>query len=275
MIALHRPRITATVLPAIIAWWCCAFFCITAAAQFVEPGEAESAGQESLSARSYPWYDADKDDSRTVDIQVHKEPTEEDLDPGNRNSDWIYDDTSTAKPATPPTMPGWLAGLLELLTWGILAIAVVAIAGLMIWGFMLATRSGPSGSMTKKKTLDRTTDVDRVEELPVNIAPKSDLLAEARRLFEAGDYAQAAVYLYSYKLMMLDRAQQIRLTRGKTNRQYLAEVAVPALRDILKPTMIMFEDAFFGKRDIPRQRFDSCWNRIEAFENLILSHQPS
>ena len=254
---------------------CCVLWCTAAPAQFVDSEAARSSAKKSLSDRAFPWYDAEADTTRTPEVEVYSEPTEEDLDPGNRSSNWVREDTPpTATPAT-PTMPAWFALVVEIFTWGMLAVIIVVIVGLLVWGFMAAVGHTSPRSKSKRKTIDRTTDVDRVEELPINIQPKSDLLAEARRLFDAGDYAAAAIYLYSYKLMMLDRAQQIRLTRGKTNRQYLREVAVPALRDILQPTMVMFEDAFFGKREIPRGRFDACWNRVETFENLLLSHQSS
>ena len=51
-----------------------------------------------------------------------------------------------------------------------------------------------------------------------------DLLAEARRHYQAGNYGAAIVYLFSFQLVQLDRRQIIQLAKGKTNRQYLREV---------------------------------------------------
>jgi len=234
--------------------------------------QAEASARESLKSRAYPWYDAGSDTGKQPEIEVHAEPSEEALDPGNRKSDWVYVETATSTGPS-ATMPPWLAALLEVLTWGVLAVVVVGAAVLLWWAFMVTATQSPDRHQAAPATIDRTTDVDRVEELPFNIRPQSDLLAESRRLFEAGDYTQAAVYLYSYKLLMLDRAQHIRLTRGKTNRQYLKELSIQPLRDILQPTMVMFEDAFFGKHGITRKRFESCWDQVQPFENLILSHQ--
>ena len=32
--------------------------------------------------------------------------------------------------------------------------------------------------------------------------------------------------------------------------------------------MVAFEDVFFGNRQLPRGRFESCWTRLEEFETL-------
>ena len=55
-------------------------------------------------------------------------------------------------------------------------------------------------------------------------AGRLDLLAEARRHYQAGNYGAAIVYLFSFQLVQLDQRQIIRLAKGKTNRQYLREV---------------------------------------------------
>jgi len=262
--------------------WVCVAVCMAAvllptgaSAQFTDGPEAEESGRTSLKSRAYPWYDAGKDSGAAPDVEVHKEPYDDPQEAGNRNSTWLYEEPAPTTTAARPTMPLWLMSVLEILTWLLLFIVVAAAIGLLIWAFA-RFRAKPIelAGDTQPRTQDRTTDVDRVEELPVNINvdPHSDPLSEARRLFAAGDYAQAAVYLYSYKLLILDRVQHIRLMRGKTNRQYLMEVRVPALRGILKPTMVMFEDAFFGKHEITRQRCETCFNSIEPFESLIATH---
>jgi hypothetical protein len=100
-------------------------------------------------------------------------------------------------------------------------------------------------------------------------AGRLDLLAEARRHYEAGNYGAAIVYLFSFQLVQLDRRQIIRLARGKTNRQYLREVGPRiSLRKLVEQTMVAFEDVFFGNRQLRRDRFESCWARLEEFETL-------
>jgi hypothetical protein len=114
-------------------------------------------------------------------------------------------------------------------------------------------------------------EADRIEKLPFRVArPQSDLLAEARRHYEAGRYGEAVIYLFSYQLVQLDKHQLIRLTKGKTNRQYLREVRPQnELRSILERTMIAFEDVFFGHRELPRDRFETCWTQLDEFHRKI------
>ena len=87
-------------------------------------------------------------------------------------------------------------------------------------------RSRPGAAAAESDEDDDISDIDRVESLPVQLRrPTTHLLAEARRCYEEGNYGEAIVYLYSHQLVQLDKGQIIRLTKGKTNRQYLREVA--------------------------------------------------
>ena len=72
---------------------------------------------------------------------------------------------------------------------------------------------------------------DRVESLPLAVdARRLDLLAEAQRCRERGDYGRAIIFLFSHQLLQLDKHGRIRLARGKTNRQYLREIRPVAVR---------------------------------------------
>ena len=114
-------------------------------------------------------------------------------------------------------------------------------------------------------------DVDRIEQLPFAVKrPQSDLLGEARRHYEQGNFAEAIIYYFSYQLVELDKHQVIRLTKGKTNRQYLGEARrAPDLRPLLEDTMVAFEDVFFGHHDLERSRFEACWNRLAQFQKSL------
>ena len=82
------------------------------------------------------------------------------------------------------------------------------------------------------------------------------------------------IYLFSYELVQLDRQHLIRLAKGKTNRQYLRELRQrPPLQAILEPTMIAFEDAFFGRKTLSRERFENCWQRVEEFSRQLDHHE--
>ena len=100
--------------------------------------------------------------------------------------------------------------------------------------------------------------------------PRSDLLGDARRHYEQGNYDEAIIYLFSYELVRLDRSSVVHMAEGKTNRQYLREaLSVRPLANILERTMLAFEDVFFGQRRLDRAGFEACWSQLTEFEHLV------
>jgi hypothetical protein len=187
----------------------------------------------------YPWYDSSADDLKRVDI-----PT----------------------PSTPWSFNWRLGTLLEWLAWTLLAVLIIV---LIYWAAKTFFQRVPTVAVETVPAFERTAR-DRIESLPFPIAVgKMNLLDEARRLYQEGEYARAIVYLFSYQLVELDNRHRIRLTKGKTNRQYLREVGSPSpLRQLVEHTMIAFEDAFFGHHMLDQTRFESCWFRLGEFEQL-------
>src|SRR5262249_31318311 len=104
--------------------------------------------------------------------------------------------------------------------------------------------------------------------LPFKVrAATTDFLAEARRLYDAGQYSDAIIYLFSYQLVELDKYHVIHLAKGKTNRQYLRELRPrPLLAGVIETTMVAFEDAFFGKKQLSRETFERSWLRLNEFK---------
>jgi hypothetical protein len=97
-----------------------------------------------------------------------------------------------------------------------------------------------------------------------------DLLAEARRAYEQGNFGEAIIYLFSHQLLQMDRRHLIRLTKGKTNRQYLREIGPRrTLRQLFEQTMVAFEDVFFGAHVLGRDRFEACWSQLNRFDQLV------
>ena len=115
------------------------------------------------------------------------------------------------------------------------------------------------------------TEADRIENLPFQVQrPRTDLLGEARRHYQQGNYQDAIVYLFSYQLVKLDEQHFIRLARGKTNRQYLSEIRRSRrLKSMLTQSMLACEDVFFGHYTLGRERFEACWNQLEDFHQLV------
>jgi len=235
---------------------------VLAAERLSAPPDGRSAvesGRRALARQAdFPWYDAARDDLRRLDVRPPK-------DLKNRHSRW-----ETPPPPT-GSLPRWLWILLEVFGWTLLVVAIVLLVVALVRAYLLdASATDETAKSSAADTVPRGAP-DRVDALPFALkAAQSDLLEEARRCYENGEYGQAVVYLYSYQLVQLDRHQCIRLAKGKTNRQYLREVRrQPLLFQLLERTMVAFEDVFFGRHTLDRSRFESCWNRLGQFHQLL------
>lgn len=263
---------------------------LSAAAQAAEPEASIEAGRRALDRGGlYPWYDAMKDDVHPLPApDIDADDPNSDSDPASESgersgersgsesrsrsgtrsdsdSDWGSDGDSTRRSISPPSLP-MLPGF-QVIAWLFVAAALLAVTYVVAWAFwsLLPGRRAVRDD-------DDSDDEDRLrrrDALPTVARFQAGLLDEARRRYEAGDFDNAIVYLFCHQLVQLDRHDRIRLTRGKTNRQYLRELDPQTdLRKILQQSMSTFEDAFFGHHAIDRTRFEDCWNRLEEFETL-------
>ncbi len=209
-----------------------------AAQQWVETGG------EALADGEYPWYDSQTDSLKPIEFR------EED---------------------TTGPIPIWLSGLLgstiKIVAWTLLAVAIATLIVLLI----VFARNWASGESVARAQADQVLAADQVEALPfLAERPRGDLLGQARRHYEAGNYSEAIIYLFSYELLELDKFSFIRLARGKTNRQYLREVGRQSdLRSPLELTLVTFESVFFGRRSLDRAGFEACWHELPQFEQHL------
>lgn len=235
-----------------------ALFCLAqqaAAQDGATPDTAVDDAREVLGGRgNFPWYDREKDAPRPMHLRTVEDDTT------NRNSNWQPAPTTTTQ--TPNV--SIFGRLLQVMGIAALVAVLVLVVILITRAFLRGEIMETAGS----KVVETSHDVDRVEHLPFQLKkPTGDFLSEARRLYEAGDYSQAILYLYSHFLVQLDRQHVIRLAKGKTNRQYLRESRErPVLHQILEITMVSFEDVFFGHHQISREQFEQSWNRLGDFE---------
>jgi hypothetical protein len=211
----------------------------------------------------FPWYDRQGDDVRPLEI-TPRQPV------ANRGAKWA------AKPRVARTWPrGRWDFLGPVLQW--LGITVwIVLLGLVAYLVATAMLSDEaSDAAAARRIVESRRHADRVEALPFQLrAAAGDFLGEARRLYEAGLYSEAIVYLFSHELVELDKHHVIRLAKGKTNRQYLRETRQrPTLRTVLEATMIAFEEAFFGNKTLSRDEFERCWNGVDAFQQDLARTQ--
>jgi hypothetical protein len=233
--------------------------------QSAEEQRAVEAGRDALDGRiNFPWYDEETDSIQAPDIEAPKDAA------AHRNSTW---QAKRAKPRTfNPRWSGWsiLWEIVKVVFWIVFVLVVGLLVYLLVRAFMKAEAFPGAGAQAASEDEVRSEE-DLIESLPFDVSrPQTDLLGEARRQYEQGAFGEAIIYLFSYQLVKLDQHGFIRLTRGKTNRQYLREmVARPVLHEMLDRTMVTFEDVFFGQHRLERQQFESCWSRLDEFHRRL------
>ncbi len=214
------------------------------------------AGKDGLDTRlQIPWYDSDADALQPI-------PLPEPWPWWKVLGDWLR------------PLGRMSADPLYVLMW----IVIIAVLLVVAWYVYRAIRERRrSESAERDAKIDKLVAADRVEALPfLRKRSHDDLLGQARRCYEQGDYGEAIIYLFSYELVELDRHALVRLAKGKTNRQYLREArrAKPLAR-MVERTMVAFEDVFFGRKHLDRDRFEACWHELGQFESLLLQTQQS
>lgn len=218
----------------------------------------------------FPWYDAESDELRPLRLREKETPSDlknwaakKKVKKAKGNWDWFWDLFPNINFAN------GMSTFMQVAVYGFL-VALLLIAIYVLANSEVA-KAFLNPSRVEEEEEDAVTDEQRMENLPFDIRrPRADLLSEARRLYEAGRYGEAIVYLFSYQLLQLDKNQWIRLAKGKTNRQYLREIRHGRdLRGILQKTMVPFEDFFFGHYQIEKERFESCWSRLDEFHQLV------
>lgn len=215
-----------------------------------------------------PWYDPQADELRPIKPRPQSPP-----DDPLRRSTWEAQTNPAApkKPAAPGAVRGGgsISPLLQFLGIALLTALLVIVTLLLL--FRAQLQKWTAFTELEEEAPGTSIAVDQIDALPVPVrSADGDLLAEARRQYEAGDYGSAIIYLFSYQLLQLDRHHMIRLAKGKTNRKYLREVQrTPELRGLLERTMIAFEDVFFGRHQLERERFEACWAGLDEFHRRL------
>lgn len=239
---------------ALLAFGLAATLCAAPAAaqeaEAVDSDQAVSNGRDALDEWGrYPWYDSGEDDVRLIDLDLDSDPA--------------------PSPTWTGGGPNWNFDFLQVFGWLGIAALLFIIAWLLVKFFL--NRETDSASKADSQQMVQADHLTDVEALPPQARDrKLSLLEEARRAYEQGNYSEAIIYLFSHQLVSLDRRQFIRLAKGKTNRQYLRELKKRGtLGGLFEQTMVCFEDVFFGKHDLDRQRFESCWSRLPEFDAVV------
>ncbi|HVX15666.1 MAG TPA: DUF4129 domain-containing protein [Pirellulales bacterium] len=217
--------------------------------------DAVEGARDALGREGFPWYDNREDALRPVRVST----------PWN-----IPDGPSVPRPSL------WGVSFWEVLLFAFLGIVLLTVTWLIIRAYLNREEAVSTGDSTSVRQA-AVDDAARIEALPFRIRRRDiDLLAEARRLYGEGKFAEAIIYLFSHQLVEMDRHQVIRLAKGKTNRQYLRDLRRrPPLRAIIERSMVAFEDVFFGGHSLDRARFESVWQQLHQFDSLIAEQAPA
>ena len=172
------------------------FLGLASVSQGAEIEHPVTAGREAFESGRFPWYDAQQDARKA-------------------------DQAGAAAPERKPIeLPKWTTTA----AWVLVAVVLVALVVILFLVFRDSSGLRPRPAAGGEEVLD----AQRVEALPfLAERPRGDLLALARRHYFEGNYSEAIIYLFSYELVALDKLALVRLVRGKTNRQYLRELARP------------------------------------------------
>jgi hypothetical protein len=140
----------------------------------------------------YPWYDREQDQVARVEVWPDEPPGE--IRDWQWTVNWRQSDWSGF----------WRA--VEVMAWILLALLLGAIAFLLLRAFRRRVAGALAGSPSGTGVAGAMSDADQIDELPFEVhGGRANLLREARRYYEARDYARAIVFLFSYQLVHLDR----------------------------------------------------------------------
>lgn len=214
---------------------------------------ADSPGSDAKAAlkkHSFPWYDAQHDGFRSL---RPKKP-------------------DRIKPAEGIEVPSVGLPFIQIILWIVLGVIVALLVTAAAQWLMNAV---PSPEAEKSAPVV-TVSLERLEALPESTRHVRDLLGEAARLAAQGEYGQAMTFFHGWQLTQLDKQGLLELQKGKTNRQYHAEVnqSKPTLLELFRQSTRLFEDAFFGHMEVSREQFEQVWNQRGSFEATLRRGQP-
>ncbi len=229
---------------------------------------AEPAEQPAPVVADSSWFDSSEQSLVPIELEDNR------VDAKNRDSRWLPKPPKPKAAAPPPaTTTSWwnMLSFWEIVGWMLLLLTVSGLVALLVYLFNNSSfdfrQDLPSQSIVHNHTLDEQTK-QRIAELPAelrdtNVSPRTEL----ERLMKAGDFDRAIIFLYGHQLLMLDRIGWLRLSRWKTNNQYVRETnqSHTPTGGQLGRTVKAFERSYFGKHSLSREDFETLWQ-----ENLVM-----
>lgn len=223
-------------------------------------------GRKAFQSANFPWHEAGTNTPKSMESANTQSAAS-----ANRNQ-LPRRVVSQPQQNTPP--PNWLQSSLswlQPLTYVLLPLLIIVLAGAMFWTYLRFRPTQLSRRhATKTDPLEFVSE--RVHELPfdLNAMRGSNLEERSQAAAASGDYAKAMMLLFSYVLLSLDQKGFIRLSRGTTNRQYLNQIRQREdLSLFYQQVMVPFEESFFGGHSIDRNTFERCWQNLSPFRQNL------
>jgi Domain of unknown function (DUF4129) len=222
----------------------------------------ESPVRTVLKEQAHPWYDGEKDQVKPL----LPDPSSWTSWLGKRFDsflDWLDrrfgKSTGQASRANGGSLRGALATLLFVASGCVLLV--------MLWRLW---RVHEPQATTHQEHEARIGDAARIAGLAQGVAMEGiDPWAEAVRRRAAGDSAGAVIWLFLDQLLGLQRAGLIRLTPGRTARQYASGLDDLLLGDGLRATLGVFEEVYYGHRLPGSEELERVWSGAETFRRRL------
>ena len=230
---------------------------------------ASSFGQDKS---EMPWYDAEA--GQLVPLGLQDRPSSDTND--REIVPLAQPDTSTRRrPNFNMNAPAWTEGL-SFLIWVGAGLLLAMLIGLLLWAFLRMNPRQDEGDEAESGE-SRRSIAESIQQLPFELQTATgDFRQLAWEAYQRGDLQRAATMLFSHVLVALDQRGFIRLKRGKTNRQYLAELrSYLPLKSYYQDVMLQFEQAFFGDYPVERSAFEHNWQQLETFQTKLDSTEQA
>lgn len=188
--------------------------------------------------------------------------------PSGSNWDWNFE-----WPSWLQSFFGWWSDLLA--SWGLngwmILLLLFAVAFLIVIFVILARTDWGRNVLARNSVAKRRRKPVSKEELPFELEAANlsvdGLWQQAVKAKQQGDYRRALMFLYSYLLIELDAQQLIRLSRGKTNRDYGRELkGILTVYPCFLATMDAFERVFFGRLPLPSEQVEELFSQVGRLE---------
>lgn len=183
----------------------------------------------------------------------------------DRFFDWLSDlfPKRKAKPIdAKESSVDWMGGLRILLY-----LLLVAVAGALAIFFWRVWRKQQSTEVIVAQAVVARPDLTD-ENITASDLPENEWLAMAREQMAAGNFRLALRALYLAGLAHLGEKEMLKITRFKSNQDYVRELArrarsKPELQTVFGDTVLDFERAWYGLHEVTPETVERCQRNVE------------